>query len=186
MKWLILFIFPFFIHGNSNRTALSADAPAWTIIEGYKISFTISNFGSPVHGTLSDLKGEIRFSHDNPESGKFDVTIPVSTIKTGIKKRDKDLMAEKYFDAAKYPLITFKSETITKKGSKYIVIGVLTIKGHPHNIELPFDFKGDNETGTFTAGFIINRLDYGIGGTGKIMGKEITIAVVVPVKKAKV
>jgi polyisoprenoid-binding protein YceI len=185
MKWLILFVFPFLIHHNLNHNIHPEKAPGWMIIEGYKISFTISNFGSPVHGTLSDLKGEIRFSPEYPESCKFDVTIPVSTIKTGIKKRDDDLMAEKYFDAAKYPLITFKSETITKKGSKYIAIGVLTIKGHPRNIELPFDFNGDNETGTFTAGFTIKRLDYGIGDTGKIMGKEITIAVVVPVKKAK-
>ena len=47
-----------------------------------------------------------------------DVTIKMATINTGNPDRDKHLMSPDFFDAEKYPDITFKSSKIEKKGRR--------------------------------------------------------------------
>src|SRR5438552_2650549 len=138
---LRVFAFVFFLLSGVHHTA------SWQIQKGYKIEFTITNFGLPVKGSLSGLKGEIKFDPAKPEAGRFDVSIPVKTINTGIKKRDEDLMNEKYFYELKYPEIIYKSEKISKKNTGYIASGTLTIKGKAKKTNLPFSFISHNDGG---------------------------------------
>ena len=166
-----------------SKKEFKADAFIWQIQPGSKIDFTITNFGVLVSGALSGLKGTIIFDPAAPEKGKFDVSIPVNTINTGINQRDKDLMDEKYFDTAKYPNISYKSEKITKNAKGFVFSGILTIKGKSLKKAIIFTFKQENNTAIFSSSFIIKRRDYNIGGTGKIMGRDINVSLLVPVKK---
>ncbi|MEO9069907.1 MAG: YceI family protein, partial [Ginsengibacter sp.] len=70
---------------------------------GSKVHFVIKNFGIGTGGDLKDLKGEINFLPDNLAVCKFDVTVDVSTIDTDNHMRDKNLVSDEYFDAAKFP-----------------------------------------------------------------------------------
>jgi len=156
---------------------------AWEIQQGYSVDFKINNFGLPVKGNFTGLKGNVFFDPDHPESGKFEVNIQVNTINTGISKRDKDLMAAKYFDEATYPTIHFQSEKISKAEAGFMVLGTITIKGKPVKIAFPFTFSKTENTGTFRSTFTLHRKDFGIGDKGGPMGNDIDVELSVPVRK---
>ena len=60
----------------------------------------------------------------------MNVTIPLSSINTNVKALDEHLVAADWFDAAKYPNITFKSTKVeTQDKKKFKITGDLTIKG---------------------------------------------------------
>jgi polyisoprenoid-binding protein YceI len=103
----------------------------------------------------------------------------VQTISTGIKKRDKDLMAKKYFDAADYPEMTYKSSSIKKTADGFVATGTLTIKGHAQPKELGFTVDHSGSQTVFKSTFNLQRLDFGIGGNGPIMGKQVNVVLTV-------
>jgi polyisoprenoid-binding protein YceI len=144
-----------------------------------KADFTISNFGAPVHGSIGGIKGEIVFDEKDLEHSSLNASAEVQTINTGIKKRDKDLMGEKYFDQAKYPEITYKSSTIKKTSEGFVAVGTLTIKGHSQPKELGFTVEQKGNESIFKSSFSLKRSDYGIGGNGPIMGKQVSVVLTV-------
>jgi len=148
-----------------------------------KIEFTIKNFGKDVHGTLSGLKAEIRFDKDELDGSSFEASVPVNSINTGITKRDKDLMHEKYFNQEKFPEITFHSDSIVKSDNGFTAIGTLTIKGKAHRKTIPFTFEEKDQSGIFSSQFTLNRHDYDIGGEGPIMGDDINVSLKIITQK---
>lgn len=63
------------------------------------------------------------------KSGSIDVTLDVKGISTGVPKFDDHLRGGDFFEVAKFPTATFKSEKITFKGDEPATIaGNLTIK----------------------------------------------------------
>jgi polyisoprenoid-binding protein YceI len=168
-----------------NATKKKSDQiPIWTINQqASKVNFTIKNFGSEVHGTLGDLKATIHFDERDPKRSSFEASVKVSTISTGITKRDKDLMKPKYFDEAKYPEITFHSDSVTTSGNGYKTVGMLTIKGKSIRKEIPFTFELKGNSRIFKSQFTLQRLDFGIGGSGPIMGKDVNVSLEVVAEK---
>ncbi|HYV92114.1 MAG TPA: YceI family protein [Chitinophagales bacterium] len=157
---------------------------AWSVNEqASKVNFTIKNFGNDVHGSLGGLKSTIHFDEKNLKASSFEASVKVNTINTGSEKRDRDLMHPKYFDGANYPEITFKSDNIVSSGKAYKTIGTLTIKGKSLRKEIPFTFEEKGNSGIFKSEFILQRLDYGVGGEGPIMGKDVTVSLEIVAEK---
>ncbi|KQS28118.1 YceI family protein [Dyadobacter sp. Leaf189] len=147
----------------------------WQIAEGYKIRFD----GKYAHGKFNQLAGDISFDPLNPESAKFDVTVDVNSIDTGIELKNKHAKGEKWFDAERFPTIRFTSVKIFKADSGYVVEGDLNMHGIVKRVAIPFIFK---ETEPEFYGILkVNRGDFGIG---KVNGKEsdsTTVEISVPV-----
>lgn len=155
--------------------------------EGSKVKFTIVNhliFSSTVTGYFTGLKGNIHFDPDKLKETAIEATVAVNTINTGIGKRDRDLMAEKYFNTAKFPVMKLVSTSVTAAGkpNTYQFTGALTIKGITKTISFPF-------TTTMTAGgcqfngqFVINRKDFQVGPDNAIDDK-LTVILNVQAKK---
>lgn len=148
------------------------------------IQFTIKNFGTDVQGTLSGLKAMIYFDEKDLDHSSFEASVKVNTISTGINRRDKDLMQEKYLDESGNPNIMFRTGKIEKSGDGYVAKGTLTIKGSQQIQEWPFTFERKGDKGVFRSKFTLDRIDFGIGGSGPIMGKQIHVNLEVPVSKA--
>ena len=93
--------------------------------------FSWDHFGfSTPSGNFSNIQGTINVDEKQPEKSSVNVTIPLNSLNTNVKALDEHLMAADWFDAAKYPTITFKStkvETQDKKNFK--ITGDLTVKG---------------------------------------------------------
>ena len=158
--------------------AKNGESTTWTIDESAsKIKFTIKNMGMTVDGEIGGLKGQISFDEKDLEHSKFDVEADVSTISTGIEKRNKDLMAEKYFYYDSFKYILFHSDSVMQKNNEFTVAGNFVMKGISQHRKIPFTFERNANGCTFKSSFIINRLDFGIGGKGPAMGTEVNVNV---------
>ena len=161
---------------NENWTADAASA---------KVQFTVSGPFGTVHGNFTGLKASIDFDEAHPESGSFTASVSVATISTGIGMRNNDLRNEDiWFQASKYPLISFSSKKVEKTASGFLASGTLTMKGNSRPMAIPFSFSSSGSTGLFKGDFKVNRQDFNLGNKGGSVGEVITIHLEIPVKKA--
>ena len=76
--------------------------------------FTWDHFGfSTPAGNFTDIQGKIVVDNDKPEKSSVNVTIPLTSINTNVKALDEHLLKADFFDAEKYPTITFKSPVVS-------------------------------------------------------------------------
>lgn len=147
---------------------------------GSKVHFVIKNFGISTGGDLSGLSGKIVFLPDNPAACSFNVQVLVKTIDTDNTMRDKSLVSDEYFDAAKFPAITLvstKIEKTNKSGDGYFYFtGNLTIKGITRSISFPFQAKKINNQYLFTGEFEISRLDFKVGEKNIVLGNNVAVS----------
>src|ERR1700678_3800869 len=84
--------------------------------------FAVRHLGiSTVRGAFTKLGGVVV---DSPDLSKdsVNVTIDASSVDTRVQRRDDDLRSDHFFDATKYPTITFKSTKITKSGDGTLLV----------------------------------------------------------------
>jgi len=144
------------------------------------VSFDIKNFGIKVNGTLSGLKGAIKWDAANLGKSSFDISLDINTINTESTGRDNHLKKDDYFDAAKYPTLNFVSNKITGQANGgFLVEGKLTIKDVTKAVSIPFTVKLDGNAYIFSGTFAINRRDYGIGGSSISMSDDVNVALLV-------
>ncbi len=166
--------FPFLLSGFA--LLLSSFFTAGTLKpENSSVRFEISNFKvNTVEGRFSDLEGTAVFDPGQPEAAQIALKVPVSSINTGIEKRDTHLQAPEYFDAARYPYISFKSTGVNKTGKGFMLRGNLRIKGITKHIEVPASY----EAGGLRCTFAIDRYAYKVGDSGSFtIGREVEIEV---------
>ena len=154
-----------------------------------KIQFDIAHMVvSEVSGQFHDYDGTIICENEDFENANIEFVIQVKSIDTDDSKRDEHLLKPDFFDAEKYPTITFKSTSFKKiTENNYKLIGELTMHGITKTIQLDAKYGGAVKTpkGVTKAGFkvtgTINRFDYGLKhdsvlDTGGLMiGKEVII-----------
>lgn len=133
------------------------------------VSFTIRHFASKVHGRFADFEGAIQADTAKPEASSVVFTIKSTSIDTNNSHRDDDLRSDNFFDAAKFPEITFKSSKIAATGKDtYAVTGTFTMHGVSKEITLPVTYLGSmkdprgNERASFELNTKLNRKDFGI------------------------
>lgn len=142
-----------------------------------------------VRGQFNKLTGTIRLDPDDPACSSFEATIEVGSLLTGVKKRDQDLLSENFFDAARFPSITFRSTAVEPAGASSLkVTGDLTIRGITRPVVLDAEFSGPVKSpyGETTMGFAatarVNREDFGITWNvqmekgGVMVGRDVRIA----------
>jgi polyisoprenoid-binding protein YceI len=95
-----------------------------------ELSFQVRHFASGVTGKFTDFSGTVIFNRAQPERSSVDATIQVQSIDTGIKDRDHHLLSAEFFDAHRFPTITFKSTAVSRTGEGTAdVSGNLTMHG---------------------------------------------------------
>jgi polyisoprenoid-binding protein YceI len=144
---------------------------------------------STVRGGFSNVKGTITFDDKDVSKSSVDVTIDVSTVDTREPDRDKDLKSDKFFDAGKYPTMTFKSTKVEQVAAgKLKVTGDLTIHGVTKEVVLdvdgptaPVKDPWGNQRAAVNATTKINRQDFGVKWNAKmdnggvVVGDEVSI-----------
>jgi polyisoprenoid-binding protein YceI len=121
----------------------------------------------------------------------------VKSIDTGIAKRDEHLRTPDFFDAQKYPTITFVSKKAEKQGDETVLTGDFSMHGMTKEISLPVKISGpitDPWGGTrigLHAKTKISRKGFGVSynATSKtgsaVVGDEIEIEINAEAVKAK-
>jgi len=134
--------------------------------------FEIRHTYAAVRGQFTDFTADVYFDPEDLAKSKFDFVINVNSVDTRIGKRDTHLRSPDFFDAGKYPLMTFKSSNVSHAGkNKYIVQGTVTIKDVTKDLALEFVYHGQKENpakpGETVAGLdawlTLDRLEYNVG-----------------------
>lgn len=142
-------------------------------------SFVKFDGGDP-SGQFGSVRGSINFDPNDLASSKFVDSIDVATINTGNGMKNTHAKSEKWFDADKYPTISFVSSAITKTATGYEAKGMLTMHGVQKEVVIPFTF--DNNV--FKGSFMVNRLDYNINTAEPNHGSSnFKVDIEVPVTK---
>jgi len=137
------------------------------------MEFSVRFMGlSNVRGAFSQFGGTIMYDTADARRSTVSVVIQTKSINTNVESRDKDLKSENFFDAVKYPLITFRSERIERTKSGFVARGPLTMHGVTKPVAIRFgqthglmrDGWGNKRLG-FIGHLSLNRKDYGILGT---------------------
>jgi polyisoprenoid-binding protein YceI len=95
-----------------------------------------------VRGQFGKVSSTLMWDKDDPTKSSVEVKIDAASIDTRNDQRDGHLKSPDFFDAAKCPEITFKSNKIEKAGDdKYKVSGDLTMHCQTHPVTLDATFN---------------------------------------------
>ncbi|MEJ1087471.1 YceI family protein [Microbacterium sp. Mu-80] len=141
-----------------------------------------------VRGAFNDVTGHLHVDTEKPENSWAKVTMNVTSIDTRNAQRDEHLRSADFFDAEKWPEITFVSTHIEEVDDRaFGVTGDLTIRDVTRQVMIPLALVGI-ETGAYgelRAGFEgsrrLNRRDFGLewntplDSGGVLVSEKITL-----------
>jgi polyisoprenoid-binding protein YceI len=162
---------------------------AWTIDPAHsEIGFSVRHMMiSSVRGKFNAFEAQISLDPANLEAAKVTAQIRTDSIDTNEPKRDGHLRSADFFDAEKYPTLTFTSTKVTRDGSDIEVVGNLKIKDQEHPVTLKGEVVGPGKDpwgGTrlgFSLSGEIEREAWGLGWNqaletgGVLVGKKVKL-----------
>jgi polyisoprenoid-binding protein YceI len=128
------------------------------------------------HLMINTVTGEftsyaVNLASDAPDftDAKITFTADVASITTKNDMRDNHLKSDDFFNAEKYPTMSFRSTSFTKlTDDRYKLVGDLTIRETTKPVELDVVFGGrmtdfyGNEKAGFELSGIVNRKEFGL------------------------
>lgn len=163
------------------------------------IHFTVRHMViSKVRGNFGTFKVETKFDPANLAATTASVSIDVASIATGVVDRDNHLKSPDFFDAAKFPAITFVSKSVSAKGGEqFSMTGELSMHGVTKSVTLEGEFGGvgkdpwGNERAGFGLKGSLNRKDFGLAWNqaletgGVLVGETVELNIELEVIRAK-
>jgi polyisoprenoid-binding protein YceI len=158
------------------------------------IGFGVHQFIGTTKGKFTQFSGTIDLDRDHPEQSAVETKIQVSSIDTGIRKRDDHLRSEEFFNVAKYSQITFKSRSVKRTGPQSgDIAGNLTMHGVTRpvilHVKLLTPISGENSRWEVKTD-PLKRRDFGLmfsKGAEAISGiaQDVTVDIQIEASKAR-
>jgi polyisoprenoid-binding protein YceI len=142
-------------------------------------------FSNPA-AQLSQGQGTLEFDPANPTRAVVNVTIPLSSLNTGVPALDEHLRSEDFFEVAKFPTASFRSTKVEQGAGKdrLRVMGELNLHGvtKPVTLDVVVLKVGANpRTELPTVGFeataTLKRSDFGLGAFVPQVSDEIRLQI---------
>jgi polyisoprenoid-binding protein YceI len=163
-----------------------AQVQTWKIDPNHTAAqFSVRHLGiSTVRGAFTKVSGSAEYDPSDPSKASVEATIETASVDTRVEMRDNDLRSPNWFDAAKFPTITFKSKSVQAAGAgKLKITGDLTIHGVTKEVVLDVDGpsapvtdqRGNTHIGA-SATTKVSRKDFSLGSNPAV-GDEITITI---------
>jgi polyisoprenoid-binding protein YceI len=157
-----------------------------------RVGFSVSHMViSEVEGRFTEFDATLTQENEDFSGSAVQATIKTASVTTGNDTRDKHLRSDDFFNAEKFPAITFKSSSVTKTGDKtYTIDGELTIRDVTKPVVLAAEVTGrlkdpwGKQRVAFRATTTVNRFDYGVKWSksmdsgGLVAGEEVKIELV--------
>lgn len=169
-----------------------ADTAPWALDPSHsRVGFEVSHMVvSSVTGRFKDVAVDAKLDEARLANSSVVVTIQTKSIDTDDAKRDEHLRSADFFDAAKFPVITFTSKTIRPAGGeRYKLSGELSLHGvsKPITLDATVSKAVKNPWGKLVRGVKLTgklkRSDYGLtwnktlDAGGVVVGDEVTLAI---------
>jgi polyisoprenoid-binding protein YceI len=123
---------------------------------------------STVTGTFNKFSAELEAEKEDFTDAKISFSADIDSIDTNNAQRDAHLKSDDFFNAEKFPQMTFKSSSLEKSNGKYTLKGDLTIRDITKPVVLDVELGGvaTDPYGQIKAGFEavgkINRKEFGL------------------------
>jgi polyisoprenoid-binding protein YceI len=157
------------------------------------IGFRVHQFLGTTNGKFTQFSGSIDLDSQHPEHSSVSARIQVSSIDTGIKKRDDHLRSPEFFNVAKYREITFKSRSVKQTGAQSgDIMGDLTLHGVTKpvtlRVKLVTSVSGEARTRWEVATEPLKRRDFGLmfgSATETVSGISQDVAIKIDIEAVK-
>ena len=155
-------------------TAVQPGTTIWQLDPTHSsVEFSVKHMMmTTVRGRFKNLKATLTGDRDHPEEAGIQATIETASIDTGVADRDGHLRGADFFDAARFPQITFRSTRVENapknEGDRFRVIGDLAIRDSSMEVVLDCEYqgRGPDPWGKTRAGFSfrteIDRREWGL------------------------
>lgn len=129
------------------------------------IGFEFRQMGVPVKGGFKRFTTQMIFDPARPEAARAQIEIDLASIDAGSPEADDESAGKLWFNRSLYPKARFVSSEIRALGGdRYEMRGTLTLKGRSREIVVPVSYTpGGGNAAIFNGGFVLKRLDFGIG-----------------------
>lgn len=184
----------------STTPAIPSTVSTWKIDPVHSIAeFRVKHMMiSNVRGHFTGVTGSLTFDESDLTKSHAEATIDVASIDTRDPQRDAHLKSADFFDAEKYPTMTFQSSHVTRRADGSLTVsGPLTIHGTSKEVEFAVegptpptkDPWGNTRVGV-SATTKINRKDFGLiwnaalEAGGLLVGEEVAVTLELEFVKA--
>ncbi|MEX1082276.1 MAG: YceI family protein [Halofilum sp. (in: g-proteobacteria)] len=176
--------------GGVSLASWGAPASQWQVVHDEStLAFTATQTGSEFDGAF-EFAADMRFDRADLAASAFDVTVDITSVDTGSRRRDQALADQAWFWFEQHPEAYFRSKRIEHiAGDRYEAVADLTIKENTHEVTLPFTWEQDGDSaelqGTVTArmqgGLTMDRTRWDVGtgewSSGDTIGREVEVRV---------
>ncbi|MGW3556773.1 YceI family protein [Streptomyces sp. NPDC000963] len=148
--------------------ALAALTGDYTIDPAHSsIGFTVRHaMVTNVRGTFAEHEGTLKLDGTDPGASTASIDVRIASVDTGIADRDGHLRGGDFFDAERFPLMTFRSTRAEQLGGDaYRITGDLTIKDVTRPLSIDLEFNG-------TATDVYGNERVGFEGSAEILRSE--------------
>lgn len=152
-----------------------------------KVGFEVAHLViSSVEGKFNKFEGVIT-SEKSADKSKVDFSADITSIDTGVEKRDDHLKSPDFFDAKKFPKLTFTSTKVTLTDETLTIAGTLKIKDKSNPVTITAKYLGEMKDGygqnkiAFKGSTKISRKEFGLTWNNIVegspaVGDEVTIS----------
>lgn len=146
-------------------------------------SWSHFGFSNPV-ANFGDADGTIVYDADNVSASTVEVILPLSGLNAFVADFNDHLRSDDFFDAEKYPQVTFKSTAVESAGpDKLKVTGDLTIKDVTRSVDMDVTLnkaamgRNDQPKIGFDATTTVKRSDFGVGKFAPNVSDEVILRI---------
>lgn len=168
-------------------SAAATFAQTWSVDKAHsRLGFNVTHLAiAELGGTFNSIDAKITSAKPDFSDAVVELTADINSINTDNEQRDGHLKSADFFDAAKFPTLTFKSTSFKKVSDKsYKVSGNLTLKGVTKPVVLDVVLGGTSTnpmSKKTVAGFkisgTIKRSDFGVAASmpTAMLADEVTL-----------
>ena len=129
----------------------------------------------PVAATMAIRAGTVTIGAD-PVASSASASLDAASFRSDDAKRDKDIRGKRFFDAARHPVVSFRSTGCERAATGWRMTGVLSVRGTDSDVTLAITGLAPTADGyRCTATCTIDRVTAGVRAGRGIVARPVRI-----------
>jgi polyisoprenoid-binding protein YceI len=115
---------------DTQQTQQAVPTGTWSADKVHStVGFAVKYLAGTFQGTFSDFEASL-------SDGRLSGSAKVSSVQVKDENLEAHLQSPDFFDAERYPQLSFESSDIVRSGDELTLSGEITLKGHTEPIEI--------------------------------------------------